>query len=97
MPVLVYNVPGRTIVDVSNETLRRLATLPNIIGIKDATGDVARVSLQRLMCGEDWVLLSGDDPTALGYIAHGGPRLHLGDRQCGAGALRGVLQRLPRR
>jgi 4-hydroxy-tetrahydrodipicolinate synthase len=72
MPVLVYNVPGRTIVDVSNETLARLARLPNIIGIKDATGDVARVSLQRLMCGEDWVLLSGDDPTALGYIAHGG-------------------------
>jgi 4-hydroxy-tetrahydrodipicolinate synthase len=72
MPVLVYNVPGRTIVDVSNETLERLARLPNIIGIKDATGDVARVSFQRLMCGDDWVLLSGDDPTALGYIAHGG-------------------------
>jgi 4-hydroxy-tetrahydrodipicolinate synthase len=72
MPVLVYNVPGRTIVDISNETLERLARLPNIIGIKDATGDVARVSLQRLMCGDDWVLLSGDDPTALGYIAHGG-------------------------
>jgi 4-hydroxy-tetrahydrodipicolinate synthase len=72
MPVLVYNVPGRTIVDVSNETLERLAALPNIIGVKDATGDVARVSFQRLTCGEDWVLLSGDDPTALGYIAHGG-------------------------
>jgi 4-hydroxy-tetrahydrodipicolinate synthase len=72
MPVLVYNVPGRTIVDISNETLERLARLPNIIGIKDATGDVARVSQQRLMCGDDWVLLSGDDPTALGYIAHGG-------------------------
>jgi 4-hydroxy-tetrahydrodipicolinate synthase len=72
MPVLVYNVPGRAVVDVSNDTLERLAKLPNIIGIKDATADVARVSLQRLVCGDDWVLLSGDDPTALGYIAHGG-------------------------
>jgi len=72
MPVLVYNVPGRAIVDISNETLERLAKLTNIIGIKDATADVARVSFQRLVCGDDWVLLSGDDPTALGYIAHGG-------------------------
>jgi 4-hydroxy-tetrahydrodipicolinate synthase len=72
MPVLVYNVPGRAIVDISNETLERLAKLPNIVGIKDATADVARVSIQRLVCGDDWVLLSGDDPTALGYIAHGG-------------------------
>jgi 4-hydroxy-tetrahydrodipicolinate synthase len=72
MPVLVYNVPGRAVVDISNETLERLAKLPNIIGIKDATADVARVSFQRLTCGDDWVLLSGDDPTALGYIAHGG-------------------------
>ncbi|HEY3887551.1 MAG TPA: 4-hydroxy-tetrahydrodipicolinate synthase [Caulobacteraceae bacterium] len=72
MPVLVYNVPGRAIVDVSNETLERLARLRNIVGIKDATADVSRVSGQRLTCGDDWVLLSGDDPTALGYIAHGG-------------------------
>ena len=72
MPVLVYNVPGRAVVDISNDTLERLAKLPNIIGIKDATADVARVSFQRLTCGDDWVLLSGDDPTALGYIAHGG-------------------------
>jgi len=72
MPVMVYNVPGRTAVDVSNETLARVAKLKNIIGVKDASGDVSRVSLQQLMCGEDWVLLSGDDPTALGYMAHGG-------------------------
>jgi len=71
-PVLTYNVPGRTVVDISNETLARIAALPNIIGIKDATGDVDRVSFQRLTCGPDWVMLSGDDPTALGYIAHGG-------------------------
>jgi len=72
LPVLVYNVPGRTCVDIANDTLARLAKLPNIVGIKDATGDLTRASLQRLQCGEDWVMLSGDDPTALGYMAHGG-------------------------
>jgi 4-hydroxy-tetrahydrodipicolinate synthase len=72
LPVLVYNVPGRTGVDISNETLARLAKLPNIVGIKDATGDLTRASQQRIMCGADWVMLSGDDPTALGYMAHGG-------------------------
>jgi 4-hydroxy-tetrahydrodipicolinate synthase len=72
IPILVYNVPGRTGVDISNDTLARLAKLPNIVGVKDATGDLARASQQRLMCGEGWVMLSGDDPTALGYIAHGG-------------------------
>jgi 4-hydroxy-tetrahydrodipicolinate synthase len=72
IPIIVYNVPSRTIVDISNETLGRLSRLPNILGIKDATGDVARVSQQMKVCGPDWVLLSGDDPTALGYIAHGG-------------------------
>jgi 4-hydroxy-tetrahydrodipicolinate synthase len=72
LPVFVYNVPGRTAGDISNETLARLSALPNIIGIKDATGDMTRVSLQRLMCGPEWVMLSGDDPSALGYMAHGG-------------------------
>ncbi|MBS0334484.1 MAG: 4-hydroxy-tetrahydrodipicolinate synthase [Proteobacteria bacterium] len=72
IPILVYNVPGRTGSDISNETLARLAKLPNIVGIKDATGDLARASQQRLMCGEGWTMLSGDDPTALGYLAHGG-------------------------
>ena len=72
LPVLVYNVPTRTSVDIANETLARLAKLPNIVGIKDATGDLTRASLQRLQCGEDWVMLSGDDPSALGYMAHGG-------------------------
>ncbi len=72
LPVLVYNVPSRTSIDISNETLARLAKLPNIAGIKDATGDLPRASLQRLMCGPDWVMLSGDDPSALGYVAHGG-------------------------
>ena len=72
LPILVYNVPGRTSVDITDETLRRLSALPNIVGVKDATGDMVRASLQRLACGEDWVMLSGDDPTALGYMAHGG-------------------------
>ncbi|HKR89521.1 MAG TPA: 4-hydroxy-tetrahydrodipicolinate synthase [Phenylobacterium sp.] len=72
MPVLVYNVPSRTGTDISNEVLAKLAKLPNIVGVKDATGDLSRASMQRLMCGEDWVMLSGDDPTGLGYMAHGG-------------------------
>jgi len=72
IPVLVYNVPARTSVDISNETLARLAKLPNIVGIKDATGDLARASQQRLACGEGWTMLSGNDDAALGYMAHGG-------------------------
>ena len=72
LPVIVYNVPSRTSVDISNETLARLSKLRNIVGVKDATGDMTRPSFQRLSCGDDWVLLSGDDPTALGYMAHGG-------------------------
>ena len=72
LPVFIYNVPSRTSVDISNETLARLAELPNIVGIKDATGDLPRASQQRLMCGEEWIMLSGDDPSALGYVAHGG-------------------------
>ncbi len=72
LPVIIYNVPSRTSVDIANETLGRLSRLPNIVGVKDATGDMTRPTMQRLLCGADWVLLSGDDPTALGYMAHGG-------------------------
>ena len=72
LPVLVYNVPTRTSVDISDATLARLSALPNIIGVKDATGDLVRATQQRITCGPDWVMLSGDDPTALGYMAHGG-------------------------
>ena len=72
LPVIVYNVPSRTSVDITNDTLARLAKLPNIVGVKDATGDLPRASLMRLMCGEDFIMLSGDDPSALGYAAHGG-------------------------
>jgi 4-hydroxy-tetrahydrodipicolinate synthase len=72
VPILLYNVPSRTGSDVSNDTVARLAKLPNIVGIKDATGDLTRASVMRLDCPDDFVLLSGDDPTALGYMAHGG-------------------------
>ncbi len=72
MPVMVYNVPTRTSVDIANETLERLSVLPNIIGIKDATGDLPRASMQRLSCGPEWNMVSGDDPSTLGYMAHGG-------------------------
>jgi 4-hydroxy-tetrahydrodipicolinate synthase len=72
LPVLLYNVPTRTSIDISNETVARLAKLPNIVGIKDATSDMARPSVMRLTCGPDFVLLSGEDATALGYMAHGG-------------------------
>ena len=72
LPVLIYNVPARTSVDISNETLARLSKLPNMVGIKDATGDMTRASVQRQWCGDDWVMLSGNDDSALGYMAHGG-------------------------
>ena len=72
LPVLLYNVPGRTSVDISNETVARLAKLPHVVGIKDATSDLSRPSVMRLECGDDFVLLSGEDATSLGYMAHGG-------------------------
>ncbi len=72
LPLILYNVPSRTAVDLANDTVARLARLPNVAGIKDATGDLARASLMRLQTPEGFVLLSGDDGTALGYVAHGG-------------------------
>ena len=72
LPVLLYNVPGRTGVDLSNETVARLAAHPNIVGIKDATGDLSRISWMRANLGGQFDLISGDDPSYLGYHAHGG-------------------------
>jgi 4-hydroxy-tetrahydrodipicolinate synthase len=72
LPMLLYNVPGRTGVDMSNDTVARLAAHPNIVGIKDATGDLARVSWMRANVGGQFDLISGDDPSYLGYHAHGG-------------------------
>lgn len=73
LPVYLYNIPGRSIVDISIETMMRLReACANIVGVKDATADMARVSLQRIKLGEDFVQLSGEDMTALGFNAHGG-------------------------
>src|SRR5215831_9111768 len=72
IPIFVYNVPVRTIVDVQVATLARIAALEHVVGIKDATADVARVTRQRRACGTDFVQLSGEDATALGFMAHGG-------------------------
>ncbi len=72
IPIFIYNIPGRSIVDMSVETMARLYELPNIAGVKDATANVARVSLQRQVLGADFIQLSGEDATALGFMAHGG-------------------------
>ena len=72
LPVILYNVPSRTITDISVETMEKLSRLPNVIGVKDATGNVARVSAQRIACGEQFVQLSGNDDMALGFSAMGG-------------------------
>lgn len=72
LPVILYNVPGRTGVDLSVETTVRLSEHPNVAGIKDASGDISRATVLRQRCPDDFALLSGDDPIALGYAAHGG-------------------------
>jgi 4-hydroxy-tetrahydrodipicolinate synthase len=72
LPIVVYNVPSRTVADISVETLADVAKHPKIIGIKDATGNLGRVSAQRLACGEGFVQLSGNDDMALGFNAMGG-------------------------
>src|SRR5579863_8839638 len=72
IPIVLYNIPGRAIVDIAVETMARLAKHPNIIGVKDATGNMARPSRERAACGKSWRMLSGNDDSALGYMAHGG-------------------------
>src|SRR5215203_5713538 len=72
LPIVVYNVPARTVTDILPETLGQLAGLPTIIGIKDASGKVERVAAQRLSCGPDFCQLSGNDDMALGFNAMGG-------------------------
>ena len=71
-PIIIYNIPGRSVVDMSPDTMGQLAKLPRIIGVKDATGKIERVSMQRATCGADFIQLSGEDATALGFNAHGG-------------------------
>ena len=72
LPIIIYNIPGRSVVDMTPETMGTLAKLPRIIGVKDATGKIERVSMQRATCGADFIQLSGEDATALGFNAHGG-------------------------
>ena len=72
IPIIVYVVPGRTIVEVSVETMGRLSKIPNIVGVKDATANLARPLRERAACGKDWIQLSGEDGTALAYNVQGG-------------------------
>jgi 4-hydroxy-tetrahydrodipicolinate synthase len=72
LPIVVYNVPGRTVTDILPETLGRIAQLPGVVGIKDASGDLSRVSAHRRLCGTDFAQLSGNDDMSLGFLAMGG-------------------------
>ena len=72
IPIVIYNIPGRSVIDMDVETMARLFELPNIVGVKDATANMARVSQQRAAMGAEFVQLSGEDATALGFMAHGG-------------------------
>lgn len=72
LPIVVYNVPSRTVADISVEALAEAAKHPRIVAIKDATGNLARVTAQRLACGDDFIQLSGNDDMALGFNAMGG-------------------------
>jgi 4-hydroxy-tetrahydrodipicolinate synthase len=72
LPIVLYNVPSRTITDISVETMERLSRLPNVIAVKDATGNLARVSAQREACGKEFIQLSGNDDMALGFNVMGG-------------------------
>ena len=72
IPIVIYNIPPRSVIDMTPDTMGALAKLPRIVGVKDATGDLARVSHQRMTCGPDFVQLSGEDATAHGFNAQGG-------------------------
>ncbi len=72
LPIVIYNIPGRSVIDMSPATMGELARLPRIIGVKDATGDIGRVSDTRAACGSDFLQLCGNDDVALGFNAHGG-------------------------
>ena len=72
IPIIIYNIPGRSVIDMNPDTMGRLARLTRVVGVKDATGDVTRVSKQRQTCGDGFIQLSGEDASALGFNAHGG-------------------------
>ena len=72
LPIIIYNIPPRSVIDMTPATMGELAKLPRIVGVKDATADLSRVSQQRITCGPDFIQLSGEDPTAHGFNAQGG-------------------------
>ena len=72
IPIIIYNIPGRSVIDINDETLKRLSQIPTIVGVKDATGDLARVSTLRALTGPDFIQLSGEDMTAIAFNALGG-------------------------
>ena len=72
LPIIIYNIPPRSVIDMTPDTMGQLAKLPRIVGVKDATADLSRVSAQRITCGKDFIQLSGEDPTAHGFNAQGG-------------------------
>ncbi len=72
IPIFIYNIPGRSVISMTVETMGKLARHPNIVGVKDATGDLSRVDQQRAECGPKFIQLSGEDATTLGFLAHGG-------------------------
>ena len=72
IPIIIYNIPGRSVIDMSVETMARLFKLPNIVGVKDATADLARASQQRVALGPEFNMMTGEDASALGFMAHGG-------------------------
>lgn len=72
LPIIVYNIPSRTGIEFSIETMAKLAEFKNIVGVKDSTGNVARLSQERIRINKEFSYLSGDDGTVLGYMAHGG-------------------------
>ncbi len=89
IPIIVYNVPGRTVIDIGVDTMARLAELERVVGVKDASGDVGRVARHRLACGADFVQLSGEDASAIGFNAEGGSgcisvTANVAPRQCAA-------------
>ena len=72
IPMVIYNIPPRAIVDIQPDTMAKLAALKNVVGVKDATGDLSRITLERLALGDDFAYLSGEDITAISYNVYGG-------------------------
>ena len=72
IPIVIYNIPGRSVIDMTNETMAKLYKLKNIVGVKDATGDIPRVYFTKNDVGKDYILLTGDDSTTLAFMTYGG-------------------------